>query len=235
MKYDSEIMGLNMKRAVGYVRVSTEDQAREGISLDNQRDKIKAYAILKEFELVNIIEDKGISAKNLSRPGIKEILDIVRKKDVEAIITYKLDRMFRSTVDALETTKQFNKMGIAFHSIQETIDTQSAMGKFFFTLTAAIAEMERGIVSERTRSALKYKKSRNEKTGGITPFGYCVNKNGQLFADKNEQKIIKKILRLHNKGWNYSMIARKLNSLGHKTKQNKSWYPQSIKNVVLYE
>ena len=70
------------------------------------------------------------------------------------MVVYKLDRIFRSTVYALETTKMFDKWGVFFHSIKETLDTQSAMGWFFFTLTAALAEMERRIIGERTKAAL---------------------------------------------------------------------------------
>ena len=153
-------------KAMGYIRVSTEDQAREGVSLGNQKSKIKAYCELKNLDLTGIIEDSGISAKNLNRPGVQKVLEMARKKEVNAVVVYKLDRMFRSTVDALETTKKFDKWGIYFHSIHETLDTQSAMGRFFFTLTAALAEMERGIIGERTKAALSHKRAMNEKTGG---------------------------------------------------------------------
>jgi len=73
--------------------------------------------------------------------------------------------MFRSTTDALETTRMFERQGVSFHSIEETLDTQSAMGRFFFTLTAALAEMERCLIGERIKAALAHKRSRNEKTG----------------------------------------------------------------------
>jgi site-specific DNA recombinase len=98
-------------KAIGYIRVSTEDQAREGVSLDNQKSKIRAYCELKEMEIVGIVEDAGISGKNLNRPGVQKVLDMARRKEVDAVIVYKLDRMFRSTVDALETTKLFAKWG----------------------------------------------------------------------------------------------------------------------------
>ena len=95
--------------AIGYVRVSTEDQAKEGVSLDNQKAKIEAYCQLKDLELSEIVEDAGISAKNLKRPGVQKVLRMARKKKIDAIVVYKLDRIFRSTVDALETTKMFDK------------------------------------------------------------------------------------------------------------------------------
>jgi site-specific DNA recombinase len=95
--------------ALGYIRVSTEDQVKEGVSLENQRSKIEAYCQLKELDLSEIIEDAGISAKNLKRPGVQKVLKLARKREVDAIVVYKLDRIFRSTVDALKTTKMFDK------------------------------------------------------------------------------------------------------------------------------
>ena len=220
-------------KAVGYIRVSTEDQ-KEGVSLDNQRAKINAYASLKDLDLVEIIEDAGISAKNLNRPGAQKVLKMTRKKEVEAVIVYKLDRMFRSTIDALETTKQFDRWGVAFHSINETIDTQSAMGRFFFTLTAALAEMERGIIGERTKSALKHKRLNGEKTGGDIPFGYSLDIDGQtLKEDAKEQEVIRLIKRLKRKGHSLRSICRTLEKDGYLTKTGKTtWHHQSIAQIL---
>ncbi|MFC1539218.1 recombinase family protein [Candidatus Latescibacterota bacterium] len=95
--------------AIEYIRVSTDEQAGHGVSLDNQKAKIRAYAEVKEVELIEIVEDAGISAKNLNRPGVQRVLDIAKSKKVDAVIVYKLDRMFRNTIDALETTKLFDR------------------------------------------------------------------------------------------------------------------------------
>ena len=159
-------------KAIGYIRVSTEEQATQGISLDAQRAKIEAYARVKDLSLVGIVEDAGKSAKDLKRPGVQEVLEKARKRQIDAVIIVKLDRMFRSTVDALNTAKDFDRRGVALHSISESLDTQSAMGKFFFTLTAALAEMERGLVGERTKAALARKKEKGEVYGEI-PYGFA--------------------------------------------------------------
>ena len=143
----------------------------QGVSLENQEQKIRDYCKLKDFEIIEIIQDAGISAKNLRRPGVQKVLEMAQDKMIDAVVVYKLDRMFRSTVDALETTKQFDKWGVSFHSIEETIDTKSAMGKFFFTLTAALAEMEREIIGERTKDVLQRKKANGEVYGHV-PFGF---------------------------------------------------------------
>lgn len=225
--------GATMK-AIGYIRVSTEDQAREGVSLDNQEAKIRAYAELKDLELSEVIKDAGISAKNLNRPGAQRVLKLARQKKVGAVIVYKLDRMFRSTVDALETTRQFDKWGVAFHSIQETLDTQSAMGRFFFTLTAALAEMERGIIGERTKAALKHKKANGEKTGGDIPFGYRLDPDGKtLVKHPKEQEALKLIKRLRWKGYSLRAICRELEREGHLTKTGKTkWNPKTIHMIL---
>jgi site-specific DNA recombinase len=221
-------------KAVGYARVSTEEQASEGVSLDNQKAKIRTYADLKDFELIGIIEDAGISAKNLNRPGAQEVLKMARKKKVEAVIVYKLDRMFRSTIDALETTKMFDRWGVAFHSIHETIDTQSAMGRFFFTLTAALAEMERGIIGERTKAALRHKRANGQKTGGGIPFGYFLDTDGQtLLEDREEQKVIQLIKRLRRREHSLRSICRELETQGYLTKTGKSnWNPKTIRAIL---
>ena len=223
-------------KAIGYIRVSTDDQAREGVSLDNQKAKIKAYCDLKDLELVDVIEDAGISAKNLNRPGIKKVLELSQSKQVDAIVTYKLDRMFRSTVDALETTKKFDKWGVSFHSLQENLDTKSAMGKFFFTLTAALAEMERGIVAERTKAALSHKRAKMEKTGGDVPFGYNLTENGLLVANEAEQKAISLMVELRNKGYSLRAIAGELEAEGYRTRRgNIKWHPNTISRIIRSE
>ncbi len=224
-------------KAVGYIRVSTDDQAREGVSLENQKAKIQAYADLKDLDLVKIIEDAGISAKNLNRQGAQKVLKMARKKKVNAVIVYKLDRMFRSTIDALETTKLFDKWGVAFHSINETIDTQSAMGRFFFTLTAALAEMERGIIGERTAAALAHKRANGKKTGGDVPFGYRLDMDGQtLMEDRHEQQAIKLMKNLKRKGHTLRSICRELETKGFLTKRGKTkWHPQSVSQILKRE
>ena len=220
-----------MKKAVGYVRVSTEEQAREGISLENQGAKVKAYCELNDFELLEIFTDAGLSAKNLNRPGIKKILHMARNKEIEAIVVYKLDRAFRSTQDALEVTSELDKCGVGFHSINERLDTKSPLGRFFFTLIAGIAEMERGIIGERTSDALKRKIENGEHVGHI-PYGYQIE-NGKLIPFLPEQEIIKLAKELRDRGYTFQAIAQEFKNRGIKTKRGKNqWFPTSIKNIL---
>jgi site-specific DNA recombinase len=144
--------------------------------------------------------------------------------------------MFRSTIDALETTKAFDKWGVSFHSIQETLDTRSAMGRFFFTLTAALAEMERRLIGERTKAALAHKKSRNEKTGGDIPFGFALTAEGILVKNEREQEVIRIIKQLHGQGFSLRRICSELERQGHRTKRgNARWHPQSMAHIIKRE
>ena len=178
-------------KAIGYVRVSTEDQVREGISLDNQEAKIKTYADLNGLELTEIIRDEGISGKSMDRPGMNRINAITDAGVTDAVIVYKLDRLSRRTVDILNTLDTWEQRGIAFHSIMDKIDTKTAAGKFLLTILSALAQMERDLISERTADALAHKKRNHEWCGRI-PFGYRIE-GTHLVKNPDEMDTIQKI------------------------------------------
>lgn len=217
-------------KAIGYIRVSTEDQAKEGISLDAQKKKIELYCELKGFELTEIIADEGVSAKDLKRPGVKSLLGKVANKEIEAIVVYKLDRIFRSTMDALETSQNFKKKGVALHSIQENLDTDSAIGRFFFTLLSALGQMERELIGERTKMALNHLKE-NGRVYATIPYGK--KREGDILVDAPEElENIFQIDELFKEVGNYSKIAKIMNIRGRKPRSGGYWYPQQIKNIV---
>jgi len=201
-------------KAIGYIRVSTEDQAREGISLDNQESKIKVYADLNGFELVGVIKDEGISGKTMHRPGMNQINSMIEAAEIDAVIVYKLDRLSRKTIDILNTLDEWEKKNIAFHSITDKIDTKTAAGKFLLTILSALAQMERDQISERTIDALAHKKKAGEWCGRV-PFGYKIEGN-HLIEDADAMKAIRKAKRLRSAGKHYRDISRSIGrSLGY--------------------
>jgi DNA invertase Pin-like site-specific DNA recombinase len=195
-------------KAIGYIRVSTEDQAREGISLENQEVKIRAYASINDFELVEVICDEGASGKDLEREGMAKLLHMVESRKVEAVIVYRLDRLSRRTLDTLSLIENLESKGIAFHSISEKVDTKSATGKFFLTIISAVAQMERDLIAERTKDALAHKKQNGEWTGRI-PFGFRME-NNRLVEDPEQIKVIQKAKRLRRSGKSLREISRAL-------------------------
>src|SRR3954462_15830085 len=117
------------KRAVGYLRVSTEGQAERGISLDAQAEKIRAMATVQSAHLIDLIVDGGESGKSLQRPGIERLLEMVDRREVQVVIVAKLDRLTRSVRDLGDLLERFQRRGVSLVSVGESLDTGSAAGR----------------------------------------------------------------------------------------------------------
>jgi site-specific DNA recombinase len=197
-------------KAIAYVRVSTEDQAREGVSIENQIEKVKAYATVKDLELIEVVEDAGRSGKNFEREGIEKTLEVLKSGEAKAIIVYKLDRLTRSTKDLLNLVYDlFIPNDIALHSISENLDTTTANGRFFLTMLGGIATWERETISERTKDALNHKKVKGQWVGRV-PYGFKI-KDNCLVEDQDQIKVIRKAKRMKRSGKSIRAIATGLN------------------------
>lgn len=219
---------------IGYCRVSTEEQATIGVSLDVQEDRIRAYCKAKDWNLISIIRDEGISAKNLKRPGLQGIFDKAKKRDREfdGLIVYKLDRLTRSTMDLGILNDFFQKNKITFISIQEAVDTSTAAGELFHNIVVAISQWERKAISERTKSALQYKKLAGKRVGEI-PYGYRLNRDRKsLDPIPEQQKILSEIKLLRQDGYSYKKIADVLNDENICTSKGGKWFPATIHSVL---
>ncbi len=219
-----------MKKAVGYIRVSTDEQAREGISLAMQEAKIRLYAQTYELELVEIIRDEGLSAKNTKgRPGVQRALDICYAGKVTALVVYKLDRLARNTQEALDIAERFNRKEVSLVSVTEHLDTQSALGRLYFTFSTAIATFEREIIGERTKAALDHKKATG-KVFNHAPYGYDAV-DGNLQANLLEQDGLQFITQRRNEGATYRQIADGLNAKKIPSKTGKEWTHAAVRKI----
>ena len=196
-------------RSIGYIRVSTDEQCREGLSLDAQRHKIQAYCDLNDLELVGIEEDGGLSGKSLERPGLQQALSRIRCGDASVLVVFRLDRLSRSTRDTLALTEMMEANRWELHSISERLDTSSAAGRFVLTILAALGQMERETTVERTKVALAHKKTLGEWTGRI-PYGFQIGSDGKLVENPQEQVVIQKVKRMKRQGKTIRDIARSL-------------------------
>jgi DNA invertase Pin-like site-specific DNA recombinase len=217
-------------KAAGYVRVSTEEQAREGISLAAQEAKIRAYAELRDLALVAVVADAGRSGTDTDREGLRQVLALVGDGQVGAVVVYKLDRLSRRVVDTLTLIERIEAAGVAFHSIVEKVDTKSAIGRFFLTITAAFAQMERDTIAERTAGALAHKKALGEPVGRA-PYGFAIH--GTTLAPVDDQApIIARIQALRAAGLTLRAIAGELNAQGIPTQRGGRWSPQTVANIL---
>ncbi len=218
-----------MKKAIGYIRVSTEQQVDEGISLAAQRAKIEAWCALNDYELIEIYEDAGISGKTVSnRPQLQAALAKVKKG--MALVVYSLSRLARSTKNCIEIADELKNKDSDLVSLTEKIDTSSAMGEFFFTLIAALGQMERKVIGERTKAALAHKKSIGEKYAPV-PFGYK-EIEGRLEIVKQEALLVAEINKKRAAGNTLQSIANYLNEHGVIGKQGGKWHPSTV-NCIL--
>ncbi len=169
-------MTQNKPLAAIYIRVSTQDQAQHGFSLDAQEDSLQNYAKALGYEIFKIYRDEGKSAKDLNRPEMINLLRDAEERKFQAIFIYKLDRFSRSLKDLILTIDRLKEWRIDFISMQDKIETASASGKLMFQIIGAFAEFERNIIGDRTTFGMQKK----AKDGGFitkAPKGYkMVNK-----------------------------------------------------------
>lgn len=215
-----------MTTAIGYIRVSTEGQAQDGVSLDAQRAKIAAWCELNDYTLAAIHIDAGISGKDCNRPGLQSALSDCRKGS--ALVVYSLSRLSRSIRDTMDISDKLAKIGADLVSLSEKIDTTSAAGKMVFRLLAVMNEFERDQISERTTSALQHKKSKGERVGTVN-FGFRLSDDGvTLIEDTEEQKIITAIHTMRDAGLSLRKIVSELELKGFRSR---SGQPLQLKQV----
>lgn len=203
-------------RVLGYCRVSTIDQAANGESLEAQQRKLVSYCELHDLPTPQVFIDSGISASihMHKRPQGALLLESIRPGDM--LLAPKLDRLFRSALDALGVRESFMKRGIelCFCDIGEV--TKGPIGSLFFMMSAAFAETERMATSERTCTVKHDQKTRGRYLGGAVPFGYRASVDGQLEPYAPEQMALDEARLMKQGGLSNRKISQKLASLGHK-------------------
>jgi DNA invertase Pin-like site-specific DNA recombinase len=218
-------------KAIGYVRVSTDKQAEKGVSLEAQTAKIGAAALLHEYELLEIVQDGGESAKSLARPGMERILELVRSRAVDAVIVVKLDRLTRSVRDLAELLDVFTKYNVSLISISESLDTGSAAGRLVLNIMTAVSQWEREAIGERTRDALRHKKAQGERVGTV-PYGFSAGASGRLASNEHEQAILARVRYLRESGYTTRQIADALNAQGFTTRRGGQWKFQYVADLL---
>lgn len=228
----------NQNKAVAYVRVSSQKQAEEGVSIAAQIKRIKEYAKFKGIILEDedILIEKGVSGgiPLWERPMGGKLKRMLNSGNYEHVITMKLDRMFRLVSDMLATVDELNAAGFALHMVDfngEAIDTSSAMGRFFLTMSAAMAEMERGLISERTKMGMNQLKATHRKfTQSI--YGWDVDPSGNLIPNWVEQNYIDFMKwQMRANGLSAAAVARALNKQGVKGKRGGKWQGSTVVRV----
>jgi DNA invertase Pin-like site-specific DNA recombinase len=205
-------------QVLGYVRVSTEEQSDSGAGLEAQRRAIEAECLRRGWQLLEVVEDAGFSAKDLKRPGIQEALRVLEEGDAKALVAAKLDRLSRSMIDFTALMATAQKQGWALVALDCAVDTTTPAGEAMANVLATFAQFERRLISQRTREALAVKKSQGVRLGRPTTM---------------PKKVVNRIRRERAAGKTFAEIADRLNADGVPTAQGgRRWYPATVRYTL---
>ena len=226
-------------KAVIYVRVSSKKQAEEGYSIDAQKTNCNAYSTIKGYDVVKMFIDDGVSAAThlWSRPAGQLMHKYILDHDIKHIIVIKMDRLFRDVQDLLSTIDELRVMEVDLHLLEyngTTLDTSSAMGRFFLTVIGGIAELERAQISERTKVAMDHMKSQCKVFTG-SMYGWD-RKGDDMTPNWHEQSMIDYMRDLfYGYGFSGYQVAEFLDDIGETGKLGGKWRSSTVIRTMNYE
>ena len=218
-----------IKNAGIYIRVSTDDQARAGFSLPEQKEKLLSLCEFKGYNVFKVYEDAGISAKDMEhRPKFQEMLNDVKTGKINYIVAYKLDRVTRSVRDLEELINILEKYNCYLVCDRDDVNTSTANGRFFVRMLTVLSQLEIEIVSERTKFGLNGA-IKSGHLPGVIPLGYKKDGNKKTIIDETTRHIIERIFNLYLEGNSYQQIS---NIFNKEKVLNKSWYDTDIEKII---
>jgi site-specific DNA recombinase len=221
----------NVKKAVIYARVSTEEQANEGFSIQAQLSELYRQAELLNLEVIKEYIDEGVSGKSIvGRPEMKKLLADARQRKFDIVLVYKLDRVSRKLKDALEISDELEHNNVQLMSLQENFDTTTPMGKMVFQMISSFAELERNTIVGRVKMGMTERAKQGKWNGGLC-LGYS-SINKQLVINEQEALIVKEVFNLAEQGLGLKAIARRINENGYKTKRGRLFSTNGIKQIL---
>ncbi len=222
-------------RAVAYVRVSTDKQATDGVSLDMQAAKVRMYAELYGIELVEVIVDEGASAKSLDRDGLSRALSLLDSGEADGLIVYKLDRLTRSVRDLGDLLDRYfgPKASAALVVVEQQVDTSTATGRMLLNIITSVSQGERETIGERTSAAMQLKAAKGEYIGGQPPYGYRVAADGvHVEEHAGEQMVVAAVREYRAAGLSVRAIASKLAEHGFQSRTGRNFSKSSVARVL---
>ncbi len=218
-------------RAAIYLRVSTTEQSLTGFGLAVQRERCRAMATVKDWAIVHEYADEGISGTKDegARPGLAALLQAADAGQIDAVIVLGLDRLGRKTRIVLDLAERLSSRGVSLLSCKESLDTSTPQGQFVLTMFAALAQLERDTIVERTTSGRNERGKQDGERGGRIPYGYRRSEAG-ITIDHHAAAVVRRIFAAHGGGASYREIAASL--AGLPGPQGGAWGPSSIKTVL---
>ena len=219
-----------VKKVAIYARVSTEDQAKEGFSLDSQLEKLRSYCKARGWEIAGEYVDDGYSGRDIRRPAYQKMMEDIDKWDV--LLVMKMDRIHRNSKNFMLMMEQLRQKNKEFVSMTESLDTSTAMGRFVMDIIQRIAQLESEQIGERVYDGMRQKAKQGKGLlGSPAPYGYEYD-DGALKPVKEEIEVVKKIFSEYLNGKSIGSIAEWLNENGVKTKKGGKWDRKTISRIL---
>jgi len=213
-------------RAAIYCRVSTEDQATNGVSLQDQEERCRAYITARDWRVDGIFRDDGYSGRSLNRPALQKLLTHAKAKKFDVVVILKLDRLTRNVADLGKLIEDLDRRKVALVSVTESLDSSTAGGRLVMNLLGSVSQWEREIIGERTRDGLAYRRDHSLVYGPVA-FGFS-RAGDRLVIDEDEMKTVRKIFALRREGKTLQAICDALNRQRIPTKTDKRWRPGTL-------
>lgn len=210
-------------RVALYIRVSTQEQAKDGYSIQEQTERLKKFAEAHDWFIVNIYTDAGHSGANTDRPALQDMLEDIRDGKIDKVLVYKLDRLSRSQKDTLKLIEdEFLPHDCDFESMSEKLDTSTPQGRLFLGILAAFAQLEREMIKERMSMGMEARVKEGKWRGGNTvPYGYTYDADAdKLIVNESEAIIIKDIYEMFLSGKTIFRISEFLFEKGYKNRMD---------------
>lgn len=221
-----------MKKIALYIRVSTDEQALKGNSLNEQEERLRAYchAMELEGEIETFIDD-GYSAGSMKRPALTRMLKMAREKKLSMVVITKIDRLCRNLKDLLLLVDELDEIQCGFASAGERFDTSTAAGRMVLQILGAFAEFERGRNRERVRENMLSIVTNTDKAVSRPCFGYNVV-DSKYVINQEEAEVVRKMVEWMLQGEGAHRVMRRLNDMGVKTKDGKSFTQLSVGKLM---
>lgn len=230
-----------MCKAIGYIRVSTEEQVRNGMGLEIQEKDLTEYAKNNKVELLKIFEDAGVSGANdvTKRKGLNKLLEYCKKNAVNQVLVTKMDRLARDVYIQLWIEKELKICDVEIISINEdNLNGDDYMTKAMRQMVGVFAELEKNRIADRLVNGRRTKaKEKKQKASGNCPLGYKYKYNEQgknpiVVIDEEKAAVVKEIYTLYLDGYSLGKIAKQLNAEGITTQRGNKWSRQAIYNIL---
>lgn len=223
-------------RVAIYTRVSTQEQAEKGTSMESQSEQLEVFCKAQHWEVFNHYADAGFSGKDDNRPGLKSLRRDAKSGYFEKVIVWRLDRMARNLRLLLGIEAELRECDVALFSMREMVDTSTPIGRTVFQVLGLTAEWERESIIERTKTGRLQRLKEGHWATGSAPYGYDYNNEiKHLVINESEAKVVTMIYDLYASGKSLRSIANHLNKelIRPRRKDGKGWYATGLRQVMI--